>query len=217
MTPGPAATTTPTDTRRSPVNTLPLLTVSIIVAMLAVEFLAPEPSHAFQLLVLDRAVPRPWPWLTAHFLHTDWAHVGWNALAFAILGWLGEPLGRGRFALSIGVGIVAVDIWFAWLEPHLRFYCGLSGALNTVLLASLYALRNSVPRRALIAVAVLVAGKVAWEAVTGTALLTHTRWPAAVGAHVAGYCAGALLVLVLAWRDRVPRRCDKDRGIAPTA
>ena len=116
MTRGPAATTTPTHTRRWSAATLPLLTLSIVVAMLAVAFLAPEPSHAFALLVLDRAQPRPWPWLTAHFLHTDWAHVGWNALAFAILGWLGEPLGRWRFALSIGVGIAAVDIWFAWLS-----------------------------------------------------------------------------------------------------
>lgn len=203
MTRGLTATNAPTATRRSPADALPLLTLSIIAAMLVVEFFAPEPSHAFELLVLDRAEPRPWPWLTAHFLHTDWAHVGWNALAFAILGWLGEPLGRARFALSIGVGIAAVDVWFAWFAPNLRFYCGLSGALNTVLLATLYALRDSAPRRALIAVAVLVAAKVAWEGVTGTALLTHTRWPSAVGAHVAGYCAGALLVLLLAWRDGV--------------
>jgi len=202
MTRGHAATTTPTHPRRAHTSTIPVLTLSIVVAMLAIELLASEPSHAFTLLVLDRAAPRPWPWLTTHFLHTDWAHVGWNALAFAILGWLGEPLGRWRFVLSIGVGIAAVDIWFAWFAPNLRFYCGLSGALNTVLLATLYALRDSVPRRALFAVAVLVAGKVAWEGVTGTALLTHTRWPSAVGAHVAGYCAGVLLVLLLAWRDR---------------
>jgi hypothetical protein len=37
---------------------------------------------------------------------------------------------------------------------------------------------------------------------TGVALFTHTRWPSAVAAHIAGYDAGVLLVSIFAWRDR---------------
>jgi rhomboid family GlyGly-CTERM serine protease len=218
--PTDAANATSMTTNRAdatPGNAVPLLTLALIAGMICVAFAAPEPSDTFAALVLDRTQSRPWPWLTAHFLHTDIAHLGWNALALGVLGWLAEPLGRWRFALSICVGVAAVDVWFAWFDEQLRFYCGLSGALNTVLLATLYALRHSLAARWLIAVAAIVAAKVVWEGITGTALITHTRWPVAVGAHVAGYCAGVLLVLLLAWRDAVRAdRCDRDPGITPT-
>jgi hypothetical protein len=39
---------------------------------------APRTTQRFDLLVLDRAEPRWWPWLTAHVLHTDAEHMGWN-------------------------------------------------------------------------------------------------------------------------------------------
>ena len=107
--------------------------------------------------MLDRAQPRPWPWLTAHFLHTDVVHLGWNVFAFGCLGVLGEREGRVRFATAIAAGIVAVDIWFAWINVDLRFYCGLSGVLNTVLLVTLYALRGRIAARWLFVAAVLVA------------------------------------------------------------
>jgi hypothetical protein len=83
----------------------------------------------------------------------------------------------------------------------LRFYCGLSGALNTVLLVTLYLLRGTIAPVWLYAFAAVVALKLVWESHTGVALLTHTRWPSAVGAHVAGYAAGLVTVAGLAWRE----------------
>ena len=180
----------------------PPITLSLTAVALLIYVAAPETSARFDLLVLDRDEPRWWPWLTAHFLHTDPAHVGWNLFAFVCLGWLGEPNQRLRYALSIVAGIVAVDFWFAWSNDGLRYYCGLSGALNTVLLATLYGLRGSIAPRWLVAFAVLVALKIGWEWHSGVALITHTQWPPAVGAHIAGYVAGVLLVAAYAWRDR---------------
>jgi len=180
----------------------PSITLSLTAVALLIYVAAPETSAQFDLLVLDRDEPRWWPWLTAHFLHTDPAHVGWNLFAFVCLGWLGEPDQRLRYALSIVAGIVAVDFWFVWSNDSLRYYCGLSGALNTVLLATLYGLRDRIAPRWLVAFAVLVALKIGWEWHSGVALITHTQWPPAVGAHVAGYVAGVLLVAAYAWRDR---------------
>jgi rhomboid family GlyGly-CTERM serine protease len=180
----------------------PPITLSLTAIALLIYVAAPETSARFDLLVLDRDEPRWWPWLTAHFLHTDPAHVGWNLFAFVCLGWLGEPDRRLRYALSIVAGIVAVDFWFVWSNDSLRYYCGLSGALNTVLLATLYGLRDRIAPRWLVAFAVLVALKIGWEWHSGVALITHTQWPPAVGAHVAGYVAGVLLVAAYAWRDR---------------
>lgn len=180
----------------------PPITLSLTAIALLVYVAAPETSAQFDLLVLDRDEPRWWPWLTAHFLHTDPAHVGWNLFAFVCLGWLGEPDQRLRYALSIVGGIVAVDCWFAWCNDGFRYYCGLSGVLNTVLLATLYGLRDRIAPRWLVAFAVLVALKIGWEWHSGVALITHTQWPPAVGAHVAGFTAGVLLVAAYAWRDR---------------
>ncbi len=179
-------------------------TVSLALALLAtfLAILAPENSARFDLLVLDRAEPRWWPWLTAHALHTDLTHLGWNVLALLCLGFLAEPQNRRRFVLSIVVGVVAVDVWFAWFNATLRYYCGLSGVLNTTLLVTLYTLRDSIAPRWLIAFAVLVAAKLVWEWNSGIGLLIHTQWPPAVGAHIAGFGAGLLLVGARAWRDR---------------
>jgi hypothetical protein len=118
---------------RTPTITLALALITIVIALLA-----PENSERFDLLVLDRAEPRWWPWLSAHVLHTDAEHLGWNVLALLCLGWLGETQGRLRFAVSIALGVAAVDVWFAWFNGALRYYCGLSGVLNTVLLATLF-------------------------------------------------------------------------------
>lgn len=181
---------------------IPPITLTLIVLAMVITAFAPEPSTLFDRLVLDREQPRVWPWLTAHWLHTDNAHLLWNLVAFGCLGWLGERDGRVRFFVSIAVGIIAVDIWFAWVDVTLRFYCGLSGALNTVLLVTLYGLRREIAVSWLLAVAALVALKLGVEWHTGVALLTHTRWRPAVGAHIAGFVGGLILVATYAWSDR---------------
>ena len=184
---------------------MPLVTLALIALMLLFVIIAPEPSPAFSALVLDRTEPRMWTWVSAHALHTDWQHFAWNAFAVGCLGLLAEPLCRSRFVTSILVGVAAVDVWFATVDTSLRFYCGASGALNAVLLATLYALRRTVATPWLVGVAAIAATKVSWEWHTGAALFTHARWPAAVGAHVAGFLGGLALVGVLAWRDRPQR------------
>jgi len=181
---------------------IPFVALALCAIIAAIAVAVPYASPAFDALVLDRASAKPWAWLTAHVLHTDWSHVGWNVFALACLGALAEPIDRARFVVSIVVGVAAVDAWFAWFDASLRFYCGLSGALNTVLLASLYQLRGAIGAPWLLAVAAISAAKVGWEWHTGVAFLTHTRWPSAVGAHVAGFGGGVVLDAVFAWRDR---------------
>ena len=180
---------------------IPFATLALCATIVAIALVAPYTSPAFDQLVLDRANPKPWAWLTAHVLHTDGAHVGWNLFALACLGVLAEPIDRTRFVLSIGVGIAAVDVWFGF-DTSLRLYCGLSGALNTVLLATLYQLRGAIAAAWLFGMAAVAAAKVGWEWHTGAAFLTHTRWPSAVGAHVAGFAAGVVLDACFAARDR---------------
>lgn len=181
----------------------PVIALALALVAGALALFAPENSQRFDLLVLDRNEARWWPWLSAHLLHTDREHFGWNVLALLCLGWLAETQERLRFALSLAIGVVAVDLWFAWCNFTLRYYCGLSGVLNTVLLATLYELRHSVARGWLFAFAGLVAAKLAWEWHSGVALLTNTQWPPAVGAHIAGFAAGIVLVAAYASYDRI--------------
>jgi membrane associated rhomboid family serine protease len=184
----------------------PIVTGALLLLTILISLVAPEPSSQFDFFVLDREQPRSWPWLTTHFLHTDPAHLLWNVLAFGCLGWLGEAEGRVPFVISLCIGIIAVDIWFAFFAHHLRFYCGMSGALNTVLLVTLYLLRRTVAPLWLFTFAAVVAIKLVWESHSGVALLTHTRWPSAVGAHVAGYAAGLVTVAGLAWREQLRKK-----------
>jgi len=181
---------------------VPFATLALCATIVAIALVAPYSSPAFDQLVLDRANPRPWAWVTAHLLHTDWSHVGWNVFALASLGALAEPIDRTRFVVSLVIGVAAVNVWFVEFDTSLRFYCGLSGALNTVLLAALYQLRGAIAAPWLLGVATVAAAKVGWEWHSGAALLTHTRWPSAVGAHVAGFAAGGVLDAAFAWRDR---------------
>ena len=58
----------------------PTITLGLVSIMIAIALVAPENSQRFDLLVLDRAEPRWWPWLTAHVLHTDAEHLGWNVV-----------------------------------------------------------------------------------------------------------------------------------------
>jgi membrane associated rhomboid family serine protease len=78
----------------------PVFTIVLIALTILISVMAPEPSSQFDFFVLDREQPRPWPWLTTHFLHTDPAHLLWNVLALGCLGWLGEAEGRVPFVIS---------------------------------------------------------------------------------------------------------------------
>ena len=135
---------------------------------------------------------------TAHFSHSDGAHLAWNLIALLILGSLLELReGALRMMLFLLAGVFSVNLYIAGAS-QLTAYCGLSGVLNALLagvLASYYrepALRKLVSLTA--AAAVL---KIFIEISGGHALLTQTAWPSVPHAHLWGFAGGLLLAACL--------------------
>jgi len=184
-------------------------------------------SDLFWLGVLDAQQPTQiWRWFSAHWLHTDTNHLVWNLGALFLLGSIVEQRSRHLLLATLITGMLSVSAWFLW-QSGSTYYCGWSGALNSLLLValgSLYWSKDKPPvagatpnqRRLnngilwLIALGALLKNLV--EAASGIALVSSTTWQSAPGAHLAGWTAGLLLLGCLSFvaaqsasRGRDPR------------
>jgi hypothetical protein len=88
-----------------------------------------------------------------------------------------------------------VDTWLWWGASDLRYYCGLSGVLNAVLVLGLLELWREQRHPLLPMTLAGAALKILLEMQLGEALLTRTAWPSVPAAHAAGYVSGWLLYL----------------------
>lgn len=143
--------------------------------------------------------------LTCHLTHWSANHLGWSALAFAVLGAACERRGRGRFAACVLGSALAVPVALRLLQPAVATYRGLSGIDSGlfVLLATLL-LRERIASRtrgrrgwavAIVAVLAAFVGKVAFEFATGSAVFADNAAGGFVPvplAHLAGAAAGLL-------------------------
>jgi len=161
---------------------------------------------ASEWLSFDRAAilnGEIWRLVTGHLVHSSLYHLTWNLAGLAGLGWLfGRELGQRFLAVMFG-GALMVSGGLILLDPGLELYVGLSGVLNTLLVAG--ALASWREERAEgsgfygVACLVLIGlslAKIVVEAGAGTSLFTD---PGRLGgfavplAHALGALAGALL------------------------
>lgn len=175
----------------------PRFTLFLASLALALYFIAGEAPAS---LVYDRmaiAGGEWWRLFTGHFVHSDGGHLLWNVTALVILGGMLEREQPVLLWTGLLAGMVAVDggLWFGL--PHLDRYCGLSGALNALLLLLLAQLWRTTGHPVVIAVAAASAIKLIVELWSNQALLTHTAWPSVPMAHLAGLCGGLCALLLL--------------------
>jgi len=134
-----------------------------------------------------------WRLFTGHWIHSDFEHLAWNVAALLILGILFEDSLRQWLLVILLSGALVISLWLWWNLPHLDYYCGLSGALNSLLAAGLVVQgRNGGPLIPLI-VGILVSLKIAIEMTSGDALFTSTLWPPVPQAHAIGFIVGIVL------------------------
>ncbi len=137
-----------------------------------------------------------WRGLTGHFTHSDGTHVFWDVTALVILGMLFESSLRSHFLTVLVIGVLSVNAGLWWGMPALQQYCGLSGILNTVLMAGLIqqATRSTDrwERRLLLCIGLGALLKIAIEIALDSALFTQTHWPAVPLIHAAGAFGGLL-------------------------
>lgn len=150
-----------------------------------------------------------WRIFTGNFVHLGWGHLAEDMAGYVLLWLLFEDVLPGwRCPLLILLGCLGVGIGLLLGDPGLRWYVGISGALNTLWITGAMVL---MARRDWLGwvLAVFLLLKLVYEQLRGPLPLSvaTTGGPVAVDAHLYGTCAGVLLGLgMLAWRRWV---CQK--------
>jgi rhomboid family GlyGly-CTERM serine protease len=155
-----------------------------------------------------------WRLITGHWVHGDLQHATWDIAALVLFGMLFEARLQSRLPLVLLVASIGVDAWLWWGVPTLRYYCGLSGILNGLLILGLMQLWRDERHPLALLTAVGAALKIVLEMSTGQALLTETAWPSVPTAHAAGLLCGLVMAAVIPVMGRPWRRAARTQRIS---
>lgn len=141
-----------------------------------------------------------WRLATAHLVHYDWPHLGWNLVGVALV-WLlfSREFTLRDWLVVLVASTVAIDAGFLLFEPQLDWYVGFSGVLHGCMAAGLVAWLKHERDLLTVVVAALFAVKLAWEHAVGPVPFTAgtLTLPVIHEAHTYGAVGGALAALWL--------------------
>lgn len=169
--------------------------------------------------VFDRAEVAQGEWwrlLSGHWVHSDTAHAAWDIAALLIIGAIFESRLRWRLPVILIFVTVGVDTWLWWGDPDLRYYCGLSGILNGLLIVGLVYLWRDTRHPVALLTGIAAVLKIALEITSGQSLITQTAWPSVPSAHAAGILSG-LVFVIGAWISGYIRKRLRNTWPARTA
>jgi rhomboid family GlyGly-CTERM serine protease len=175
-----------------------------LAAVLAGIYLLP-PAAIFVLRYERAAVlaGEAWRLVTAHLVHGDGPHLGWNVAGVLLVGFLfARDYTPRQWLMVLGASTLAIDLGFLLLEPGLQWYLGFSGVLHGCAAAGLVAwLREERDPFTWLVVAVFAA-KLAWEHVVGPLPFTSQSLSMAVihESHTYGAIGGGAAGLWLTRR-----------------
>ena len=153
------------------------------------------------------AAGQVWRLLTGHFVHLGVSHTLLN-LAGLVLVWIlvGRAFTRQQWLCVMAGSVAAIDLGLWFGSPQLEWYVGLSGLLHGMLAAGIVAGLADRSYEALI-LAVVVAGKLAWEQLAGPLPGSEATSGGAVivDAHLYGVLGGAAVAAaIIRVRGRAP-------------
>lgn len=183
---------------------IPWLTLSLAGLAIGLHALAGPAAGG---MVYDRTAIASGEWwrlFSGHWIHSDATHLGWNVAALLLLGGIVESFDRRQLPLGLAAGGIAVALWLWVGLPGIERYCGLSGALNTLLILALWAEWRHSRHWLVWLIGIGSMLKILVEMAGGGALLTQTTWPSVPPAHLAGWLAGCVLLLRLGLRPARP-------------
>jgi len=134
-----------------------------------------------------------WRLLTGHWVHSDARHAAWDIAALLMFGFLFEPRLSWSLPTVLLLASLGVDAWLWWGDSALRYYCGLSAILNSLLVCGLAGMWRESRHPLILLTAVGAALKIVVEIKTGHSLVTQTAWPSVPATHAAGFICGLLL------------------------
>lgn len=147
----------------------------------------------------DLAGGELWRLVTGHFVHLGMTHLILNVAGLAVV-WLlvGGGYSLLHWVFVIASSLAVIDFCFWFLDPGLSWYVGMSGLLHALLVAGIVSRFREAAGESL-ALAALIAGKIAWEQLAGPLPGSEVSagGPVVVNAHLYGVVAGILAAGVL--------------------
>lgn len=149
------------------------------------------------LLRYDRsaiAAGELWRLVTGHFAHLGLAHLVLNLAGLGVVWMLvGGAYSSSGWVLIIATSLALIDLGFWFLDANLGWYVGMSGLLHALLVAGVVS-RFPVAKVESLALALVIAGKIAWEQLAGPLPGSELSagGPVVVNAHLYGAIAGIL-------------------------
>jgi rhomboid family GlyGly-CTERM serine protease len=136
-----------------------------------------------------------WRLVTGHFSHWSASHLGYDLLAFVILGAICERRGRRLFATVVAATALAVSLFLLAFRPEVELYRGLSAIDSALWLwVALIVGERRLPLA--VALASLFLAKVAVESHSGALFVDGMTVLPVV--HLIGAAVGFIMA---AWRD----------------
>lgn len=135
-----------------------------------------------------------WRLATGHFVHLGIAHLVLNVAGLGVVWMLvGGAYSSPGWVFIIASSLALIDLGFWFLDSDLGWYVGMSGLLHALLVAGIVS-RFRVAKVESLALAVVIAGKIAWEQLAGPLPGSELSagGPVVVNAHLYGAIAGLL-------------------------
>lgn len=158
----------------------------------------------FDSLLFDKtliAQGEYWRLFTAHFVHCNFQHLLWDLLAFLIIGSVIELNNNRHFIPCLIISCLGVSAWMFFVETSFSSYCGLSGALNGMLVLAAIMQYRRTGEKMCLGVLLATIAKIIFELSTHETIFTDLSVRAVPGSHAAGYLAG-IIYLILIWLNK---------------
>ena len=177
---------------------VPWLTLTVSMVTAIIFFLG---HGLFQAWVFDHDLicqGQVWRLLSGHFVHCTFEHLFWDIVGLIILGAVIEVHDRRQVMPALLMSCAGVSLWLLSDQAPFARYCGLSGALNGLLVVAVVLHYRETKNRIYLLAIVLTVIKMIFEFTTHQTIFTDLAAQSMPGAHAAGFISG--LCYIAGWR-----------------
>lgn len=151
--------------------------------------------EVFDSWVFEQAAVRNgqvWRWISGHFVHCSFEHLFWDLVGLVILGAVIEGNDRRHALPALFFSCLGVSVWLFMGQSGFMSYCGLSGALNGLLVVAVALQMRATKNRIYILAIFMTVFKMIFEFTTHQTIFTDLAAQSVPGAHAAGFMAGLI-------------------------